>query len=415
MIFLPYADEKRVIDRIQGIRNEDYVLLRLTPTMIEKNNLDANELFREMLLNHGIVNYDDLKNGGQNGISYNALFFNAEDVESAKLKFYKVNNKRGDRRFSIETIKRKMHEGKISDGDLLYISAYDGENGEPAMFIVNLTRNTPASEALRNAIGIDPITKKFEEIKPLLRDIIHGGYYDNSKGEGEIAPKDVGDTLESLLKVPTNNNPGADLGGLIELKSKVAKTLDTLFTLRPLFDGTEVAEFEPNDRNRVSAFARLYGYDSDKHPNASSLYVTIGSEDNPQNGKGFYLEIDEATARVNLMRHNPTTGRKEITAYWNFTDLRHQLIMKHPSTLWIKADSRKEGNLVQFKYKEVEFTRTPQFITFLELIKAGVVTYDWRGYTSKEGVYKGKNHGNAWRIKPAARDSLFGHMEVITL
>lgn len=415
MIFLPYADEKGVIDRIQGIRNEDYVLLRLTPTMIEKNNLDANELFREMLLNHGIVNYDELRNGGHNGISYNTLFFYAENIENTKLKFYKVNNKRGDRRFSIETIKRKMHEGKITDGDLLYISIYDGENGEPAIFIVNLTRNTPTSEALRNAIGVDPIKKKFEEIKPILSDIIHGGYYDNSKGEGEIAPKDVGDTLESLLKVPTNNNPGADLDGLIELKSKVAKTLDTLFTLRPLFDGTEVADFEPNDRNRVAAFARLYGYDSDKHPNASSLYITIGSEDNPQNGKGFYLEIDEAGAKVNLMRYNLTTGRKEITAYWFFSDLKHQLTMKHPSTLWIKADSRKEGNIIQFKYREVEFTRTPQFMTFLELIKAGIVTYDWRGYTSKKGAYKGKNHGNAWRIKPAARDLLFGHMEVITL
>lgn len=56
MIFTPYKDELTIINRIQKIRNTDYVLLRLTSTMIGKNNLDANEYFREMLLNHNIVN-----------------------------------------------------------------------------------------------------------------------------------------------------------------------------------------------------------------------------------------------------------------------------------------------------------------------------------------------------------------------
>lgn len=65
MIFSPYSDEAAVISRIQKIRNGDYVLLRLTRTMIEKNNLDANELFREMLYDYRIVDYDLLENGGK--------------------------------------------------------------------------------------------------------------------------------------------------------------------------------------------------------------------------------------------------------------------------------------------------------------------------------------------------------------
>ncbi|MFR4756230.1 MAG: hypothetical protein ACLT8L_01675 [Streptococcus salivarius] len=59
-----------------------------------------------------------------------------------------------------------------------------------------------------------------------------------------------------MLGIITNNSQKADFEDLIELKSKTSKTLDTLFTLRPKFDGTPVAEFEPKDRNRVSAFAR---------------------------------------------------------------------------------------------------------------------------------------------------------------
>jgi hypothetical protein len=297
----------------------------------------------------------------------------------------------------------------------LYISCYRDKEEKSAIFIVNLTHNIPSEEDIQKVIGLDPITQKFMEIKPRLREIIKGGYYDNSKGAGKIAPKDVGDTLESLLKVKTNNSPGADLDGLIELKAKSAKTLDTLFTLRPWFEGTEVATVEPNDRNRVSAFTRLYGYDSDKHPESSSLYITIGSADYPKNGQGFFLEVDEINEEVCLMRINPVSGKKEKTAFWRFNDLRKQLMDKHPATLWFAATKRTVDGIVQFKYTEIEYSRAPQFMTFLSLIKSGIITYDWRGYTSKTGKYSGKNHGNAWRIKPNAKAELFGEIEKVEL
>lgn len=415
MIFAPYADETTIINRIRKVRNDDYVLLRLTPTMIEKNNLDANEFFREMLYNHGIVDYEMLENGGGNGVEFQSKLILPDTVTPVKLKFYRVNNARGDRRFSIETIKRKSHDGIMNDGDLLYISIYTEDDGTPSIFIVNLTHNIPSEEAIRLAVGLDPITKKFNEIKPRLKEIIQNGYYDNSKGVGEIDPKDVGDTLESLLRVPTNNSPGADLDGLIELKAKGAKTLDTLFTLRPNFEGTEVANFEPVDKSRVSAFARLYGYDSDKHPGYSSLYITIGSEDHPQNGQGFYLEVDEANAKVCLMRTDPLSKKKEVTAFWKFENLKSQLLEKHPSTLWFKASKRMVDGMGQFNYTEIEFSRAPQFMTFLSLIKTGIITYDWRGYTTKTGAYSGKNHGNAWRVKPLAKSELFGEIETVDL
>ena len=48
-------------------------------------------------------------------------------------------------------------------------------------------------------------------------------------------------------------------------------------------------------------------------------------------------------------------------------------------------------------------------MTFLSLIKSGIITYDWRG------KYSGKNHGNAWRIKPNAKAELFGEIEKVEL
>lgn len=416
MIFSPYSDESKIINMIRKYRNEDYALIRMTYTMIDKNNLDANGILRDLLLNWNLVDYNQLENGGRFGVSYDALFIQNGKTEVVKLKFYRVANDRGDRRFSIETIKRRMENGEINEGDLLYLSIFRQSNGTPQIYIVNLTHNIPSDNDLLNAIGVDAITDMFCQIKPKLEEIIHGGFFDNSKGHGPIAPKDVGDTLESLLGINTNNRIDADYNGLIEIKAKGdSRTLDTLFTLRPQFEGTRVAEYEPSDRNRVSAFARLYGYDSDSHPGYSSLYITIGSMESPQNNQGFYLHINDEARQVNIVWLNPDTGKPEVAAYWSFDDLRQQLYAKHPSTLWVKAESREIDGMVQFKYNEIEFSRSPQFTTFLSLIKAGVITYDWRGYTTKEGRYAGKNHGNAWRIKPQAKSDLFGEIDRVEL
>lgn len=107
--------------------------------------------------------------------------------------------------------------------------------------------------------------------------------------------------------------------------------------------------------------------------------------------------------------------KDEITAYLTGEELREELYKKHSATLWVKAESRNVGNMVQFKYTEMELSRTPQFMTFLALIKSGGITYDWRGDTSVSGKYSGKNHGNAWRIKPQYKSQLFGEIEILNI
>ena len=415
MIFTPYLDEMKVINMIRRFRNEDYALIRMTYTMIDKNNLDANGIFRDILYSFGLVDYDRLEYGGRFGISYDAIFVQNGKTDTVRLKFYRVANSRGDRRFSIETIKRRMECGEINEGDLIYISVFRNVDSRPSLYIINLTHNIPTEQDLLNSIGVDAITSMFKKLEPRLSEIVHGGFFDNSKGYGPIAPKDVGDTLEALLGINTNNRIDADYNGVIEVKSKGdSNTLDTLFTLRPRFDGTSVASLEPNDRYRVSAFTRLYGYESYVHAGYSSLYITIGSMDVPQNNQGFFLVVDDEGRTVDLVWRNPYTNRPERAAYWTFDDLRHQLYRKHPSTIWVKADVREVNGMGQFRYHNmIEFSKAPQFTTFLSLVKRGVITYDWRGYTTKEGRYAGKNHGNAWRIKPYAKSELFGNIETV--
>lgn len=113
MIFTPYSDESKVINMIRRFRNEDYSLVRMTYTMIDKNNLDANGILRDLLSDWGLVDYEQLENGGSFGITYDAYFIQNGKTDVIKLKFYKVANNRGDRRFSIEKLKRKMENGEI--------------------------------------------------------------------------------------------------------------------------------------------------------------------------------------------------------------------------------------------------------------------------------------------------------------
>ncbi|MGY5389542.1 MvaI/BcnI family restriction endonuclease [Bacillus spizizenii] len=414
MIFEPDKNEVDIINTIHKYNESEYVLIRLTPTMINKNNTDANALFRDLLKSKGIVDYDKLPNGGGNGKKISAKLLLNSSVQDVKVNLYKVAGKRSDRRFSIYGIKKMWEAGKVSRGDLLYITVTE-LHGANQIVILNMTNNVPSEEVLTKVFGIDQVADTASRLIPQVKKIAQAGFHKNSKGIGKVSPKDVGDTLEFLLGIKTNNNQEADFEGKIEIKSKTGKTLDTLFTLRPQFGGTAVEQIEENDRSRVSAFTRLYGYDSDKHVGYKSLYITIGTRKAPQNSIGFFLEVNEEGRRVELRKMNISTNEDELAAYWTFSSLKCELHRKHPATLWVKAEQRINGDTAEFRYLEAELSRSPQFTTFLSLIKSGGITYDWRGYTTPTGKYQGKNHGNAWRIRGKNRRLLFGGIETINL
>ncbi|HBT79693.1 MAG TPA: restriction endonuclease [Selenomonas sp.] len=415
MEFIPSFDEQKKINDIYKIYAGQYSLLRLTPTMVIKNNIDANGSLRFLVEANGLINYADMQPGGANGVTLPAVLLSCDETMPVNIKFYMVTNARGDRRFSIERIKNKVQEQVFSIDDMLYFGVHRQPNGEKQLFLLDLSRNFPSDRLLGEYFGkdADQLAVALEQLKPRLAAVIHGGPYKNKKGVGAIKPKDAGDTFEWVMGLETNNDRGADYHGLIEYKTKRSETRNTLFTVRPHFDGTPVAEYEPNDRNRVSAMQRLYGYESDKHPGQKSLYVTIGDELRPANHHGFFLAVDYDAKRVNLM-HKEKEGGKEksvVVAYWPMAELKDALAKKHPSTLWIVAVTVKQGSeteIAEFKFTHVSYTRTPQFSTFLSMIERGVVTYDWRGYTTPYGAYQGKNHGNAWRINPKYTSELFG-------
>ena len=404
MQFIPYDDALEVINNLHKYNSNDYTVIRLTQTMLNKSIIDANGFLRTLLLDNDLLDFRNLTDK----VYLTANLVLGNQKHEVKISFYKAN-KRGDERFWIYGLGKFIKSSQINVNDLIYITV----DNQKELTLFNVTHSIPQNSTIIELFGQDKVEDSLNRLIPQIRAIARQGFHSNSKGAGKIAPKDAGDTLESLLGIKTNNSQEADFEGIIELKSKSSKTLDTLFTLRPNFEGTPVAEFESNDRSRVSAFARLYGYNSDKHSGYKSLYITIGSEENPQNNQGFYLEVNDRDNLVELRKQE--NNKSILTAFWTFKALEEELQKKHPATLWVKVESEMDGETAQFKYVEAELTRSPQFMTFLSLIKSGAITYDWRGYTTPSGKYAGKNHGNAWRIKNKQRNLLFGSTEKIKL
>ena len=160
--------------------------------------------------------------------------------------------------FRSRRLGKKARLGLVSEGDLLYFTVAE-RAGEKQILLFNLTHHFPSEEQLRQQLGEDRTLRCLRKLLPQLRRIRAGGYYDNSKGPGKIAPKDVGDTLEGLLGNQTNNKTQADYKGEIEIKAKKGRTMDTLFTLRPEFEGTPIASYEPEDEKRVSPLHGITG------------------------------------------------------------------------------------------------------------------------------------------------------------
>lgn len=405
MLFTPFDDESQRIERLDKYTSTNYSFIRLTNTMIDKNNIDANYFLRTLLKRKGFVDYDKLQNGGKNGMRFPADIYSKGKHITTTMNFYRVTGKRGDPRFSVGKIKSLVSQGLIDNGDLLVIVPYVIDQ-KKLILLFNSSYELPNDKSLSKLLQVDAIHKKLSDVLATVKVIAKEGYHLNSKGAGKVSPKDAGDTLESLLGVKTNNRINADIDGQIELKTKSMSGLETLFSLRPRFEDTPIAKVEPNDRYRVSAYTRKYGYLSDSHPNAKSLYVTIGAKPNNQ---GLSLKVNENKTIIELQKGSTTT------AFWHFEDLEQELKRKHPMTLWFDVDIDRSGTTAKFLYKAVRITQAPSFETFIKLIKDGIITYDWRGYTSISGKYKGKNHGNAWRIDKKNLTLLFGNSQYIDL
>ncbi|WP_150102120.1 MvaI/BcnI family restriction endonuclease [Shewanella halifaxensis] len=394
--FLPNGNEKELIKKVQKYIRNNYSLVRLTFTMLDKSTIDASKPICKMFYDNDIFNYETAIDGD---ISYrNVMVFNRDGHDLIKTSFYRPKakpHKKGDPRFWPWGFKKS-----IEQDTLIYITTF-----ENTAVIIPLTEPVCTDAHLESVFG--SIISHVNLVEELINEIKQfSGRWVKSCNPSKKSPKDVGDTLELLLGLDINNRSDADYKSSIELKAKrsSSKTADTLFS--------QVPDWNVSPIKSVRDMMLTYGYLSThkQRQGYKDLFVTVSNIPNPQ---GLFLEVDYDAEQV--VQYHVIGSKKEVTAIWLFEKLQGRLIEKHPNTAWIIADETLIDGEYHFNYNKLELTSNPIFSQFLSLIEQGVVRYDWRGGYEIDGSGR-VDKGHAFRLKsPKFRDELFGEIETVSL
>ncbi|SPN74423.1 MvaI/BcnI family restriction endonuclease [Brochothrix thermosphacta] len=397
MIFSPKTPfELTTIDTLTKLHTEEFVLIRLTSTMLTKSIIDASFLVRNLFKKGNIIDYETIKQGPEYKQERDAIFL-SDDSYSLTASFYRPITKSGDPRFWIKGMKQ-LH--KVKEKDLLFITIYN-----KTLHIIHINEKYLSIDLLKKTFENQLITNILKKLQPLLVSLNQQGFIP-SVGKNKTAAKDVGETLEFALNILPNSNVKADFEDIIELKAKrkKAKTKDTLFSMVPDYSNTQ------SQINSSNEMIKTYGYNSKRYPEFIDLFITVNNKPNRQ---GLYLIVDEKKEEIQQW-YTSTDSIPILTAVWSFIDIEYRLNQKHKATAWIIAEETKINDLYFFHYSEAVFSRKPLFASFIYLIQEGIITYDWRGRVKKDGSgYKDKGH--CWRISPKNRDLLFGSIIEIDL
>lgn len=393
--FLPNEYENGLIKNIQKYVREDYSLVRMTYTMLDKSTIDASRPICKLLCDYGIFDFETAVDGEK--YRFDVEILGAQGLISVPTSFYRPKakpQKKGDPRFWPSCFKRFVEQGV-----LVYLTVIEGK-----FVIIPLVDEVCNANNLLTVFGGSQDTQILDELIAKIR--VFTGEWIESCSPYKKSPKDVGDTLEGLLGLRVNSKGDADYKGEVELKSKrsSSKTADTLFS--------QVPDWELSPIKSVREMILTYGYESshEKRQGYKDLFVTVSNKPNPQ---GLFLHVDYDNEALLQMYTNGDVC--VVTAIWTFDKLRQRLDEKHPKTAWVIADEKVIDSKYHFNYNKLELTQNPIFSQFLLLIEQGIVNYDWRGGHEVNG--KGRvDKGHAFRLKaPKYRAELFGEREIIAL
>lgn len=199
----------------------------------------------------------------------------------------------------------------------------------------------------------------------------------------------IGYTLESLLDIRENNDPGGDFFGL-ELKAhrygaatSGSKRMN-LFLKEPTWtDGL-------SHRDRIPK----YGYVDDN--GRVALYSTVTSQ---ENSHGLRVTIDEEGRKLEL------NYRGKPVAYWTFEILQSRLAEKLSETAFVGATARGTGRSEEFHYDSVLFCQQPSVDSLVALIKSRESMVEMRMHIREDG--SARNHGTAFRVQQDQLPRLF--------
>ncbi len=377
--FIPTNSENEIIDYINNYNFNEFVLIRMTSTMIDKSIIDASSDFRKILLDNGLINFQDLIPGGTK--FYEKTIIISDSIIETKTSFYRPQTKQGDPRFWVYDLKKYTNIGElvyltISDKQLVIIPIKSIEIIKPKL-------NHVFDDIEKNETVI-LLKSKLEYLKT-------AGFID-SISLFDRNPKDVGLTLENFLDVKVNSLKTPDYLGKIELKSKRDDSKkDSLFS--------KVQDKDISKYKTVKEVILKFGY-YDEVNERVALYNNIITKPNSQ---GLFLFPDNNELILYQKKFINEELSDDVCA-WHYNTLQNALETKHPTTLWVDAEEKIIDNKIRFRYKNFVLTTKPVFSEFISLINRDLINFDWKGHV-KDG--KKRDHGPGFRIDKQNRKYLF--------
>lgn len=386
--FNPNKEESEYLTEVVDSFDEEYAIIRLTETMVNKSIIDASENIRYLLKKEDIVDYEEMGQGDK--VFGKGLIFYEGNIIEKKVSYYRPKTKKGDPRFWVYGLtKYATHETLVYFtvlNNTLLILPFSNTQGQFERFTHYVKENSGEIKIL------DLLNQKLTFVKNSGWILSVSPYVDN--------PKDVGDTLEKAMGIEVNNLKTPDFMGRIELKSKraQAKTLDTLFG--------KVPDWEISKYKSVLSIVERFGYITEDYP-MKRLYNDIKSIPNSQ---GLYSFPDDKKGKL-FQRYDLAGEKEEVCAWW-YSTIRNSLLAKHPTTLWVKADRIKIEDKFHFKFKAFELSTRPNFSEFIRLIRQDKIIYDWKSKIKLNGTSI-RNHGPGFRIKSRDKKQLFSSLIVL--
>jgi len=214
----------------------------------------------------------------------------------------------------------------------------------------------------------------------------------------------IGKTFEDLIGIKENNLQIPDIGG-IEVKSlrDYTSSLVTLITFEP---PKEFRNVEWTLDGLINSFGKT---GDDKDTGLPVFHITVSSRCYTGNTQQFKLDIrtinGEEMVCVVTKRHfipkNPNLP-SDIVVCFPVKDIIQKISQKLGGCLLvIEAETRKKGNIEEFRLKSAKLYAGFSASKFIELVREGRIYLDIRFGRYRKGPNKGKphNHGTGWRIR----------------
>ena len=231
------------------------------------------------------------------------------------------------------------------------------------------------------------------DIKKELEEIFKLGFVKSMRSDNT----GIGYTLETLLKIKENNigEPDLKYNGLpVELKSQREKASSrvTLMTKTPHWN-----PLKPKEIMEKFGYTDVQG--------RQGLKITLIA--NTFNAKGFKLEVDKKTNRLNIIHKD-----YGVVAYFDIKELMDCLRKKiYQNLLLVLAEVKHKEKQEYFRYKKAILLKDLSEESFENLFNDGLIVWEFRMHIKESGAVR--DHGPGFRISRNHINKLYAENNVI--